>query len=207
VPFHNPLYFEYCHFVHLWCLCHQIHVGIGFDRVLELQPWTILAGGFLGLCGAATTAYLYHNGGLFGRLGSLDNRYATRRAMLGASGIIIKGMLIPHTMFWGEEEFPDLLTMEPAKDLALVWLKQGLMGFESITIRDAALVGLTNLLAISFPVVGGLRSSFIFPAFASSRTLGRAFLDLLPETSPVTVQVCILSRAAGLNVGLTRTVG
>lgn len=182
---------------------------LGTDRLLEVQPWSVLIGGFLGLCGAAT-AYLFATVHLiimegFSRLGLLDNRYAIRRAMLGGTGIIILGMLIPHTMFWAEGEFPVLVTMGPAKDLPYVWPTHGLMGFELNTPWDAVIVGLAKLLAISFTVAGGLRGGFIFPAFAAGGTLGRAFHGMLPETSPVTVQVCILSWAAGLNVGLTRT--
>jgi H+/Cl- antiporter ClcA len=182
---------------------------LGVDRLLEVQPWTVLVGGFLGLCGAAT-AYLFatvHWISMEGisRLGLLDNRYAIRRALLGGAGIIILGMLIPHTMFWAEEEFPVLVTMRPANDLPFVWPTRGLIGFEVKTPWDAALVGLAKLLAISFTVAGGLRGGFIFPAFAAGGTLGRAFHGLLPEESPVTMQVCILSWAAGLNVGLTRT--
>ena len=100
---------------------------ISSTRIPEAEPYMILLGGSIGLCGAGV-AYLWANMhwrimDMFKVLNLLDddNVYAVPRALLGATAVVIIGMLVPHTMFWGEFEFGVLSTLSPSSELPHVW--------------------------------------------------------------------------------------
>ena len=181
---------------------------ISSTRIPEAEPYMILLGGSIGLCGAGV-AYLWANMhwrimDMFKVLNLLDddNVYAVPRALFGATAVVIIGMLVPHTMFWGEFEFGILATLSPAEDLPHVWPTSGLIGFEADTCLNCIIVGCLKLLAISFTVCGGFRGGFIFPFFTAGASLGRALCFVFPTLSPVIATLCF---AAGINVAITRT--
>lgn len=176
--------------------------------LVEAEPYMIVLGGCLGLLGAGI-AYLWANFhwrlmDYFHALGLMDdeNRYALPRVMCGAIGIVVIGMLVPQTMFWGEFEFPVLATASPASDLPHVWPASGLIGFEMNSCLNCVIVGTCKLLAISFTVAGGYRGGFIFPFFTAGAAFGRALCFAFPALSPSLATLCL---AAGINVAITRT--
>lgn len=176
-------------------------------RMMEATPSQVLLGGAIGLYGALL-AYLFalfhwKNIAMFGRLKLLDNSCAVYRGWLGAVGIIVTSILVPHTAFWGEEEIQIVANMGAAKDLPNIWPSTGLLGFEMDGPWQAAVVGTTKLIAISFTVAGGLRGGYIFPLMCAGSAFGRLLYFILPNTVPV--QVAILCTAAGMNVAITRT--
>jgi H+/Cl- antiporter ClcA len=176
-------------------------------RMFEIEPWLVIVGGIFGLIGAFF-AYLFAvfhsaNMAFFSSLNLLDNSRAVYRAWLGVIFIVVIGVLVPHTMFWGEEEFQIVATMAPAKDLPIIWPTTGLSGFEMDTPWKALLVGFAKLLAISFAVAGGLRGGYIFPLICSGAAFGRFVHHFCPDAIPM--QVAVLCMAAGLNVAITRT--
>jgi H+/Cl- antiporter ClcA len=140
---------------------------------------------------------------LFSSLNLLDNSRAVYRAWLGTIFMVAIGVLVPHTMFWGEEEFQTIATMGPAKDLPTVWPTAGFSGFEMDTPWKALVVGFAKLIAISFTVAGGLRGGYIFPLMCSGAAFGRFIHHFCPDAIPM--QVAVLCMAAGLNVAITRT--
>eukprot|EP00581_Thalassiosira_minuscula_P008705 CAMPEP_0183707640 /NCGR_PEP_ID=MMETSP0737-20130205/4162_1 /TAXON_ID=385413 /ORGANISM="Thalassiosira miniscula, Strain CCMP1093" /LENGTH=647 /DNA_ID=CAMNT_0025935361 /DNA_START=304 /DNA_END=2247 /DNA_ORIENTATION=+ len=177
-------------------------------RIVETEPYMILLGGGIGLLGAGL-AFLWANFhwrlmDVFKKLGLLDdeNRYAVPRVLLGASGVAILGMLVPHTMFWGEFEVQRLATLAPASELPHAWPTSGLLGFEMDSFKNCLIVGFCKLIAISFTVAGGFRGGFIFPFFAAGAAFGRALCFVFPTLSPVIATLCF---AAGINVAITRT--
>ena len=127
----------------------------------ESAPWMVVAGGCIGLMGAgmAYVFALFHwaQMGLFDKLGLLDNSRAVYRAMLGCCVISGVGLLIPHTMFWGEEEFQVIASMSPASELPFVWPPTGLIGFENDSAYKSLLIGLAKMITISYTVVSGFR--------------------------------------------------
>jgi len=139
---------------------------------------------------------------MFKALDLIDNSKAVQRALFGSIVVVILGVLIPHTMFWGEFEFQTICTMAKASDLAHIWPTKGLLGFEMDNGWHAFLVGISKLIAISFSVSGGYRGGFIFPFFATGAAFGRAFCAVFPQ---VNVSLACLCLAAGINVGITRT--
>jgi hypothetical protein len=141
---------------------------------------------------------------VFRRCGLLSSERAVARAMAGAVVVVGLGMLVPHTMFWGEFEFATIATMAPASALPHVWPTSGLLSFEINSVGTALVVGVTKLVAISFTVCGGYRGGYIFPAFAAGAALGRA-IYMLCGPSLIPLQLCVLCMAASLNVALTRT--
>jgi H+/Cl- antiporter ClcA len=177
-------------------------------KLVEAQPYMILLGGSIGLLGSGI-AYLWANFHWrlmdhFHTLGLMDdeNRYAVPRVMCGALGIVVIGMLVPQTLFWGEFEFPVLATASPASDLPHVWPTSGLIGFEMDSCLNCVIVGTCKLLAISFTVAGGFRGGFIFPFFTAGAAFGRALCFAFPTLSPSLATLCL---AAGINVAITRT--
>ena len=139
----------------------------------------------------------------FQRLGLLtDTRKAVPRALLGGVVIYSVGMLIPHTLFWGEAEFDTLWNLRSAETLEHVWPTSGILGFEMDTPGKCALVGIAKMFTISFSVAGGFRGGFIFPFFSVGAAFGRALAFFLPSVSP---SVLCLSFAAGINVAVTKT--
>merc|ERR1739844_690225 len=141
-------------------------------------------------------------GGWFKGQGLLPNDRAIPRALVGACMIVLLGMLVPQTMFWGEYEFQTIATMSPAKDLVHVRPTTGLLGFEMETGFHALIVGVCKLIAISFTVSGGYRGGFIFPFFATGAALGRCFHEFFPS---LPIPLCCLGFAAAINVTITRT--
>jgi hypothetical protein len=110
---------------------------------------------------------------------------------------------VPHTLFWGEDEFQSVATMGPAKDVPNVWPKTGLSGFEMDSPWNAFVLGMCKMIAISFTVAGGLRGDYIFPLMCTGATFGRVFDQFTPDYIPV--QVYVLCMAAGMNVAITWT--
>ena len=179
-------------------------------RLVEIQPWMVFIGGIIGLMGAFM-AYLFAtfhwaNMRLFASLNLLDNSRAVYRGLLGCVFIVILGVLCPYTMFWGEEEFEVVATLEEAKKLPYVWPTTGISSI-SLTDMDtpgkAFLVGIAKLIAISFTVAGGLRGGYIFPLMCAGAAFGRFVDHFFPDIVPV--QVSVLCMAAGINVAITRT--
>lgn len=176
-------------------------------KVEEVEPWVVLVGGAIGLVGALM-AYVFatfhwRNMAYFASLDLMDNSRAVHRALLGGVFIIFLGLIFPHTMFWGEEEFDIVANMGPSSDLPNVFPTGGLFGFEMDTPFKAFVVGLAKLVAISFTVAGGLRGGYIFPLMCSGAAFGRCLHHFLPDSIPV--QVTVLCMAAGMNVAITRT--
>jgi len=169
-------------------------------------PLDILYGAILGLVGAiVATVYAHFHWrimSLFGRWNLLDNARALYRAWVAAFVLVLLGVLVPHTMFWGEFEFQTIATMSPASTLVHIWPTSGLIDFEMNSAWTALLVGVTKLIAISFTVAGGYRGGYIFPLFAASAALGRALFFVCPF---IPVQLCVLCLAAAVNVAVTRT--
>lgn len=165
-----------------------------------------MCGAALGLVGAlVATVYAHFHWqimGLFGQWNLLDNGRAVHRAWVGASVLVLLGMFIPQTMFWGEFEFQTIATISPVSTLEHIWPTSGLLDFEMDSAWTAFMVGVTKLIAISFTVAGGYRGGYIFPLFAASAALGRAFFFICPF---IPVQLCVLCVAAAVNVAVTRT--
>uniref|UniRef100_A0A7S1G033 Chloride channel protein n=1 Tax=Corethron hystrix TaxID=216773 RepID=A0A7S1G033_9STRA len=173
------------------------------------EPSTVLVGFALGLLGAFV-AYLFvkfHTAvmGYLQGAGLLDNKKAIYRALFGLCGILPLGLLVPHTLFWGEEEIQVIANGRPASELPHMFPTWGISGFEMDTPLNAFIVGATKMIAISFTVSGGYRGGFIFPFFAAGSAFGRCLYMLLPKITCLTPQVASLCFAAGINVAITRT--
>eukprot|EP00558_Chaetoceros_sp_UNC1202_P014590 CAMPEP_0197236962 /NCGR_PEP_ID=MMETSP1429-20130617/3926_1 /TAXON_ID=49237 /ORGANISM="Chaetoceros sp., Strain UNC1202" /LENGTH=256 /DNA_ID=CAMNT_0042695859 /DNA_START=30 /DNA_END=800 /DNA_ORIENTATION=- len=166
----------------------------------------VLVGAAIGLAGAGISAiFAVFHGKVMGQFKAYDllrDEVAPMRGLVGAVVVVILGMLIPQTMFWGEYEFQTIATMSPASTLTHVWPTTGLFGFEMDTGFKAIIVAVCKLIAISFTVAGGYRGGFIFPFFATGAALGRALCSVFPW---IPVPLACLSFAAGINVGITRT--
>lgn len=164
----------------------------------------VLTGALLGLIGAGIASLFAHgHKAIVKRLKKLGwHDDPVKLSIFGGVGIIILGILIPHTLFWGEYEMQTIGSLSPAAKLPHIWPTTGLTGFEITGFGSAVLAGFAKLLAISFSVAGGYRGGFIFPFFAAGASFGRAIWYLFPGMSPV---VAILSMAAGINVTITRT--
>ena len=139
---------------------------------------------------------------LFQKLDLLRNERAVHRGLLGATVVVGLGMLVPHSMFWGEFEIQTIGTMSPASTLEHIWPTSGATHFEMDSWWTALIVGITKIVAISFTVAGGYRGGFIFPLMATGAALGRVVFYVLPF---IPVQLCVLCMAAAINVGITRT--
>jgi H+/Cl- antiporter ClcA len=173
------------------------------DRSTPLQ---VLIGFALGLTGALVaycfTLMHWRIMALFSKFDLLCEERAVYRGLLGGSVVLGLGMIIPHTLFWGETEFQTLASLSLASTLPHVWPTSGLIGFEMESTLTCLIVGITKLVAISFTVVGGYRGGFIFPLFTSGAAFGRAIAFLIPA---IPVQLAVLCMAAAINVALTRT--
>jgi len=179
---------------------------IAEPKLASAGPLDVITGAFIGLLGAGVAACFsalhFKVMDVLGHFGLLDNSLAVWRALVGGSVVVILGMLIPHTMFWGEAEFQTIATMSPAADLEHIWPTSGLIGFEMDTGWKAFLVGVCKIVAISATVAGGYRGGFIFPFFAAGAAFGRALTSIIPG---IPVQLACLCFAAGINVSITRT--
>jgi len=169
-------------------------------------PSEVLIGIALGLVGALVAAFFagMHWGvmALFAKLDVLRDDRAVLRGLLGGFVVIALGMMIPHTMFWGESEFQTISSLSPASTLPHVWPTSGLYDFEIVSAWTCFLVGFAKLVAISFTVAGGYRGGFIFPLFATGAALGRMISFFIPG---IPVQLPVLCMAAAVNVAITRT--
>jgi H+/Cl- antiporter ClcA len=180
--------------------------AIATPKLTYGAPLDIFYGAVIGLIGALT-AYCFaqfHQRvmGTFDMLGLIPNERAVYRALLGSVVIVVLGMFIPHTMFWGEFEIDTIGTMSPASTLDHIWPTYGLIGFEMNSAFTAFIVGVTKLIAISFTVAGGYRGGYIFPAMASGIAFGHTIHCLFPF---VPLQLCCLCMAGAINVAITRT--
>ena len=176
--------------------------------IKEAQPYMIILGGAIGVLGAGIAAvwanFHWRIMGLFGRLGLIDdeNKMAVPRVLVGACALSVLGMLVPHTMFWGEKEIGAIATLSPASDLPNVWPTAGLLGFEMDSMRNCIIVGVCKLVAVTFTFAGGYRGGYIFPLFAAGAAFGRALCFAIPDLSPILSTLCF---AASINVAITRT--
>ena len=175
-------------------------------KMTESHPSNVLIGGAIGLLGAAVAAcfavFHRHVMELMGTLGLLDNRQAVWRALFGSTLVICIGVLIPHSMFWGEEEFLTIATMSPAINLPHVWPTSGAIHFEMDTLWKALLLGIAKIVAISLSLAAGFRGGFIFPFFVAGASFGNVLVGLFPNLQ---LQLATLCFAAGINVAITRT--
>lgn len=166
----------------------------------------VLTGAVIGLVGGGIAALfaMFHGKVMawFKSKNLLKDENAPNRALYGAVVVVILGMAIPQTMFWGEYEFQTLSTMSPASTLNHIWPTTGLFGFEMENGTHALIVAFAKLIAISFTVAGGYRGGFIFPFFASGAAFGRALCWVIPS---IPIPLACLSFAAAINVGITRT--
>jgi H+/Cl- antiporter ClcA len=198
------------------CLCvFRGLTGQSFGAIWDIEPGQeldaptpsdVILGAVVGLFGA-TVAWLFasfhkFNMGFFNKMGLLDENRTVQRALLGASVMLTIGVLIPRTMFWGEEEFNMIATAAPASELPNVWPTNGLLGLEIVGFWSAMLVGVAKMVAISYTVAAGYRGGFIFPFFAAGAAFGKGITFLLPSLSPTIMTLCF---AAGINVAITRT--
>lgn len=179
---------------------------ITLPKLESADAMLVVYGGFLGLIGSLV-AYVFAEMhfrvvSVFTKLGLLQNERAIYRALLGCTVIVTLGMLVPQTMFWGEEEFQQIATMGATKNLPHIWPAGGLIGFEMDNGWKALVVGIAKLIAISFTVAGGYRGGYIFPAMASGAAFGRALFYVFPF---IPVQICVLCLAGAINVAITRT--
>lgn len=176
--------------------------------LFEIEPWLVVIGGLIGLIGAflATIFAMLHtaNMSMFANLRLLDNSRAVIRGWAGGIFVILTGVLVPHTMFWGEEEIQIVANMRPANELPNVWPTTGYTGFEMDSAGASFLVGMTKMVAISFTVAGGLRGGYIFPLMLAGSAFGRTLHFFIPG-EVVPLQICVLCMAAGMNVAITRT--
>ena len=139
---------------------------------------------------------------LFQHFDLLRNERAVHRGLAGATVVVAMGLLVPHTMFWGESEIQTIGTMSPASTLEHIWPTYGATHFEMDSWWAALIVGVAKIVAISFTVAGGYRGGFIFPLMATGAAFGRVVFFVLPF---IPVQLCVLCMAAAINVGITRT--
>ena len=146
------------------------------SRLMESLPWHVVAGAIIGLLGALASYFfsLFHwaNMEVFANLNLLDNKYAVYRALLGSLAVSMIGVLLPHTLFWGEREFEVVAINGPASDLPHVWPTSGYTGFELATPLHGFIMGVGKLFAISFTVAGGLRGGYIFPLMCTGAAFG-----------------------------------
>jgi H+/Cl- antiporter ClcA len=167
---------------------------------------TVLLGGVLGLIGAGIAAcfasFHSHVMAHFKKWGLVDNKRAVLRALAGSTIVLLIGIFIPRTLFWGESEFQTLATGADASALPHVFPKVGLFGMTMDSFWQSLTIGIAKMVAISFTVAAGYRGGFIFPFFAAGAAFGKALCYLFPGLSPV---LACLSIAAGINVAITRT--
>lgn len=164
----------------------------------------VVVGAVLGLFGAGIAALFAH--GHWALVKKLEkfglSSDPIKLSVFGGVGIVILGLLVPQSLFWGEFEMQTIGALSPASTLTHIWPTSGLTGFEITGFTSALIVAIAKLIAISFTVAGGYRGGFIFPFFAAGAAFGRAITFLFPSIPPV---VAILSVAAGINVAITRT--
>lgn len=174
--------------------------------LLQTKPYEVFLGILIGLAGAFI-AFLFASFhkrvmALVEKFGFLPADQAIPRALIGGTFVILLGMLIPQTMFWGEYEFDTLSTLAPASTLKHVWPTSGLLGWEMNSPWTCIITGFAKLMAISLSFGAGYRGGYIFPMFAAGACFGRAISFVFPICP---VQLTTLGMAAALNVSVTRT--
>ncbi|CAB9507464.1 transport protein YfeO [Seminavis robusta] len=179
---------------------------ISLPKMENTSALDVCYGIFLGLIGALV-AVVFANlhwkvMELFQKLDLLRNERAIWRGLFGSIVVVGLGLLVPHTMFWGEFEFQTISTMSAASTLDHIWPTYGLTRFEMDSWWTALIVGLAKMVAISFTVAGGYRGGFIFPLMATGAAFGRVIYYFFPF---IPVQLCCLCMAGAINVGITRT--
>ena len=180
---------------------------IWFDGTVlrNTEPKEVCQGIIIGLLGAATAkCFVWFHGHVmkhFAEQGLLDNSKAVQRALVGATVIVLLGLLVPHTMFWGEYEIQQILTLAKTNELPHIWPTSGITGFQMNDCFSCFLVGVCKMIAISLTVAGGYRGGFIFPFFLAGSAFGRA-ISFVFDVKPIVASLCF---AAGINVSITRT--
>lgn len=173
------------------------------DLLKDSSAAVVCVGAVLGLVGALIAAAFAHfHWTVVKKLKDNNITDPVNLSILGGIGVCALGVLVPHTLFWGEFEMQTIGSLSPASALPHVWPTTGLTGFEITGFFSAVIVGVCKLIAISFTVAGGYRGGFIFPFFVAGAAFGRATTFLFPTIPPV---IAILSLAAGINVTITRT--
>jgi H+/Cl- antiporter ClcA len=176
-------------------------------KLTTADPIYIVYGAAIGLMGAAISAtfgYIHKNIVMSSmtRYDLLDRRHAVCRALVGATFFVSIGMLVPQTLFWSEEEFQNIASMDSVANLPHVFPAISIVGFEMHNFITTLMVGISKLVAISVSLAGGFRGGVIFPLFASGAAFGRALHILFPD---IPMQVCVLCTAAAIQVPITRT--
>uniref|UniRef100_A0A7S0BQK1 Chloride channel protein n=2 Tax=Rhodosorus marinus TaxID=101924 RepID=A0A7S0BQK1_9RHOD len=186
--------------------------GLPIGPIWQIEVGTLPAasaglvgyGFLLGLFGASIAAVFTN---LHGRLGNLMNTTwrlkdkPVKLAVLGGIVIACLGVLVPHSMFWGEYEFQSIASLG-STPLPHVWPTSGLTSLGPTSALACLTIGVAKLVAISFTVWGGFRGGYIFPFFAAGAAFGRAINFTFPAVPPTVACLCI---AAGINVAVTRT--
>ena len=180
------------------------HQGKLVAEIVASSSKDVLIGAVLGLLGAFL-AYCFVLGHK-SLMKYLDSRTIFRnpipRAIFGGAGICLIGLIVPHTLFWGEFELETItVKADSAKDLPHLWPHGGTGIFDITGPSTATLVGIAKLAAISITVASGYRGGFIFPFFCAGAGFGRA-LTYKFDIHPV---IAVLSVGAGINVTITRT--
>ena len=176
-------------------------------RLTAAYPIYILIGAMIGVMGATISSIFGYIHKTFvmstmARYHLMDRQNTVRRAMVGVLVFVAVGLLVPQTMFWSEEEFQNIATMDAIASFPHIWPAISITGFEMHNFITALIVGVAKLVTISFSIAGGFRGGVIFPLFASGAAFGRALHALCPF---LPVQVCVLCFAAAIQVPITRT--
>jgi H+/Cl- antiporter ClcA len=116
------------------CVCvFRALAGIPIESIWDFYdpklPYTtpseVLLGCALGLVGALVAFFFasMHWGvmAIFAKLDVLRDDRAIYRGLIGGIVIVLIGITIPHTMFWGESEFQTIASLSPASTLPHVW--------------------------------------------------------------------------------------
>lgn len=174
------------------------------DLLKDSSASTVLIGALLGLVGAGLAALFAHFHWFLAKKLKEFNIHPNpvKLSIFGGVGVVILGLLVPQTFFWGEFEMQTIGSLSPASELPHIWPTTGLTSFEITGWLSAFIVGFCKLIAISFTVNGGYRGGFIFPFFAAGAAFGRGIWYLFPSIPPV---VAVLSVACGINATITRT--
>jgi H+/Cl- antiporter ClcA len=177
------------------------------NKLTAAYPIYILYGAMIGAMGAMISSifgYL-HKSCVMSNMAKyqlMDRNNTVRRALVGASVFIVVGVLVPQTLFWSEEEFQNIATMDTIDHFPHLWPAISITGLEMHNFVTALTVGVAKLVTISSSIAGGFRGGVIFPLFASGAAFGRALHEVCPF---IPVQVCVICFAAAIQVPITRT--
>lgn len=174
-------------------------------EIVASSPQEVIIGAILGLLGAGI-AFCFVQGHK-SLMTWMNEQEALQkpipRALFGGVGICAVGLLIPHTLFWGEFELETItVAADSVTSLPHLWPHGGASNLEINGVFSALLVGVGKLVAISITVASGYRGGFIFPFFCAGAGFGRAITYIFPSIHPV---VAVLTVGAGINTTITRT--